>query len=143
MQFFLAEWRGPFPENVPLTLGHLRRELGLPEAMVAREEDGGLLLLSSRNPTLTEERLTQALRRALPLPGDSPEQVSILKDLHACKTFLMYVSGLAETPQKIGDILKEISKNPALIPAAIIKSPKEIEDIFKKATRSRNVKRDN
>ena len=97
MQFFLAEWRGPFPENVPLTLGHLRRELGLPEAMVAREEDGGLLLLSSRNPTLTEERLTQALRRALPLPGDSPEQVSILKDLHACKTFLMYVSGLAET----------------------------------------------
>jgi len=96
VRFFLAEWKGSFTDNLPRSLGRLRRELGLPEAMLARGDGGGLLIVASADSPLTQERIVQALRRAIPLPDSPPEHFSVLENEDACKMFLMYVSGLAD-----------------------------------------------
>jgi len=96
LQFFLADWTWPRVDNVAHMLGLIRAELGLPEAMIARSDGGGLLFLASPDPELSEQRVADALRRAIHSSAGSRQQLSVLRDIDACNTFLVHATGLAE-----------------------------------------------
>jgi len=94
VELFFVEWRGTFPQNVPSSLGRLRKHLALPEALLAKSPEGGTLLLASAADSLTEERIIQALRLAVPLsPDDTPD---LITGAQACKAFLLLVCRLRD-----------------------------------------------